>query len=376
MVNAVRRRLEIGTLRRAALAGAVHAAVLAAGAPLAGLQVPERPPGWLGVRVTQNFVCFWESSEAEKDCDLVLNISEVQEGGPAERGGLEPGDRMIAINCQDLTFMTWDPLRKSLRAGTPLSIDVMREEVRRFARVTPETRTPNAETGRWIGPRFETRTVAPRAQSVFVVTLTPLDRREGGAAFAITVRDTEDDDVAFEPAALRVTNGKLRLVPLSEEAFVELPDLRREIVGTLRGISNSSYERAANAVQVIENIRARLPSDVDLRERLTRIAQLGLEEVRLATTFNRSWAGALFEPAGRDLAFAVDAGRTGLLVVRVIANTPAARLGLREGDVVFQAGDRSVREVGELQWAIESAPGAVEIRWFRKGSEMRATYRR
>jgi S1-C subfamily serine protease len=340
------------------------------------MQAPERPPGWLGVRVTQNFVCFWESSDAEKDCELVLEISEVQEGGPAARSGLVPGDRMIAINGQDLTFMTWDPLRQSIRAGTPVSIDVMRADARHFARVTPEIRTRSVEAGRWIGPRRQTRTVPVDRKSVFVVTLTPLDRREGGAAFAITVRDTENEDVAFEPAALRVTGGQLRLVPLSEEIFVELPSLRREIMGTLRGITNSSYERAANAVQVVENIRARLPSDVDLRERLTRIAQVGLEEVRLATTFNRSWAGALFQPAGRELASAVDAGRAGILVVRVIANTPAARLGLREGDVVFEAADRPIREVGELQWAIESASGAVVIRWMRKESEMSATYRR
>ncbi len=370
------RPLKTGRVRRTALAGAAHVAVLLGGSPLAAIQAPERPAGWLGVRVTQNFVCFWESSDAEKDCELVIDISEVQEGGPAERGGLMPGDRMIAINGQDLTFMTWDPLRTSIRAGTPVSIDVMREDARHFARVTPEIRTSSVESGRWVGPRRRPRTVSAERKSVFVVTLTPLDRREGGAAFAITVRDTEDEDVAFEPAALRVTGGQLRLVPLSDEVFVELPSLRREIMGSLRGITSSSYERATNAVQVVENIRSRLPSDVDLRERLTRIAQVGLEEVRLATTFNRSWAGALFQPASRELASAVDAERAGLLVVRVIANTPAARLGLREGDIVFEAGDTPIREVGELQWAIESASGAVEIRWMRKGSEMSATYRR
>jgi len=209
-----------------------------------------------------------------------------------------------------------------------------------------------------------------------VVTLTTLDRAEGGAAFAITVRDTEQQEVEFEPAALRVTEGKLRLVPLSEEMYGELPDLRREIVGTLRGITNSSYERASNAVQVVDNIRSRLPSDVELRERLTRIAQVGLEEVRLATTFDRSWAGALFEPAGRNLASAVEAERGGLMVVRVIANSPAGRLGLREGDIVFEAGGAPLREVKDLHWAIESAEGPLEIRWIRKGSELSATYRR
>lgn len=368
-------RFETGRVPRLALFGVAQLAVLSVAGPLVG-QDPDRPPGWLGVRVTQNFVCRWETAETEKECDLELDISEVQESGPAARGGLMPGDRMIAINGQDLTFMTWDPLRESIRAGTPVSIDFIREESRHFARVTPEARTRDAEAGQWVGRASRVRTVSRDRRSVFVVTLTPLDKAEGGAAFAITVRDTEDEEVEFQPAALRVTDGRLRLVPLSEEMYGELPDLRREIVGTLRGITNSSYERASNAVQVVENIRARLPSDVELRERLTRIAQLGLDEVRLATTFNRSWAGALFEPASRNLASAVEAERGGLMVVRVIANTPAARLGLREGDIVFEAGDVVLRGVKDLYWAIESADGPLEIRWVRKGSEMRATYRR
>jgi S1-C subfamily serine protease len=375
-VRLLRRRPLAGCSSRFALAGLAHLVVFTIGAPLtAAVQEPDRPAGWLGVRVTQNFVCIWETSDAEKECDLELDISEVQEGGPAARGGLLPGDRMIAINGQDLTFMTWEPLRRSIRAGTPVSIDVMRDEARHFARVTPAPVARDAEGGRWIGPA-RSRTVSRERRSVFVVTLTPLNRAEGEAAFAITVRDTEDQEVEFEPAALRVTGGRLRLVPLSEETYGELPDLRREIVGTLRGITNSSYERASNAVQVVENIRARLPSDSELRARLTRIAQVGLDEVRLATTFNRSWAGALFEPASRNLASAVEAQRGGLIVLRVIASSPAARLGLREGDIVFQAGDTPIEEVKDLQWAIESAQGPLEIRWIRKGSEMRATYRR
>ncbi len=353
-------------------------ALLVCTAPVAGMQEPDRPAGWLGVRVTQNYICSWERGDPEGDCDLVLDITQVQEGGPAEVGGLLPGDRMIAINGQDLTFQTWDPLRESIRAGTPVSIDVMREDARHFARVTPRLFNRASEVGDWIGTaaRGRTRVTQAGQQSVFVVTLTELDRREGGAAFAITVRDTEDEGVAFEPAALRVMDGRLRLVPISDGVSIDVPELRREIVGTLRGITDSSYERAANAVQVVEGIRARLPSDAELRERLTRIAQVGLEEIRLATTFRRSWAGAQFVSAGPGLATAVEADSEGLLVVRVIRDTPADRLGLREGDVVFEAGGKPLREVSELVWIVDSAEGDVEIKWNRRGREMSGVYRR
>ena len=349
-------------------------ALLVSAGPVVGAQDPDRPAGWLGVRVTQNYVCTWADDDTEGECDLVLDISEVQEGGPAHAGGLQPGDRMIAINGQDLTFRTWDPLRESIRAGTPVSIDVMREDARYFARVTPGVRSRSSEVGDWLGTSPRARRVARAGRpSVFVVTLTELDRSEGGSAFAITVRDNEDQGVDFEPAALRVMDGRLRLVPISEGVSVDIPELRREIVGTLRGITSSSYERASNAVQVVEGIRARLPSDAELRDRLSRIAQVGLEEIRLAATFRQSWAGAQFVSAGSDLASAVEADTEGLLVVRVIRNTPADRLGLREGDIVFEAGGRHVREVSELVEIIDAADRPVEIRWNRKGREMSGT---
>lgn len=357
-------------LKRAGVLAVLGASFTGADA-MAAVQEPDRPGGWLGVRVRQNYECAWVSSDQPADCDVVIDITEVQDGGPAQIGGLLPGDRMIAINGQDLTFQTWDPLRESIRAGTPVSIDVNRDSIRYFVRVTPAVFSVGMDSGRWVGTNRPRARSAGSDRRVFVVTLTELDRTEGGGAFVLTVRDT-DRAVAIEPAALRVLNGQLQLVPISEE----IPNLRREIVGTLRGITDSSYERAASAGQVIDQIRARLPSDQELRERLSRIAQVGLEEMRLATTFRGSWAGAQFMPARRNLASAVEAERQGLLVVRVIDNTPAAQLGLREGDIVFAANDTPIREVKELAWVVDNADGPVEIRWSRKGSLMSGTYER
>ena len=364
------RRIDSGLLRRAGVLALVGVGLTGAEAR-AVAQEPDRPGGWLGVRVRQNYECEWSGDERPANCDLVIDITEIQTDGPAQRGGLLPGDRMIAINGQNLTFQTWDPLRESIRAGTPVSIDVRRDSTRYFMRVTPAVRSTMVEEGSWVGftPRPRARVSAePR---VFVVTLTELDRREGGGAFVLTVRDT-DNDVEVLPAALRVRGGQLQLVPLSEE----IPNLRREIAGTLRGITDSSYERAANAVQVIERIRERLPSDQEFRERLTRIAQVGLEEIRLATTFRGAWAGAQFTVARWSLASAVEAEREGLMVVRVIANTPAAILGLREGDIVFSANDIPIREVADLARVVDNAEGPVEIRWARKGALMSGTYQR
>jgi len=338
----------------------------------AALQAPqdESRPAWLGIRLNQRYECVWETTENWKSCDLVLHVVGVQDGGPAQSAGIEPGDRMIALDGKDLTFATWDRLRSSIRPGRPVSIDVMRGDARHFVRVTPAVRTPGSDAGRWIAPRF----AAARTPSVFVVRLTEVDENEGG--FALAIRDTGDQTVSVEPAALRVSDGQLRLAPLNEELFVELPSLRREIVGSLRGISDSSYEQATSAVQAMANIRARLSSDEEFRTQLTRIAQVGLDEVRLATGFRRSFGGAEFEEARRRLASAVDARRAGLLVLRVVSGTPAERLGLVPGDLVFDAGGKEVRTVGDLSRAVEAADGAIEVRWERRGTTMSGRFPR
>jgi len=312
----------------------------------------------------------WETTENWKACDLVLHVIEVQDGGPAQTAGLEPGDRMIALDGQDLTFATWNRLRSSIRPGTPVSIDVMRDDARHFVRVTPARRTPDSDSGRWIAPRV----ALERAPSAFVVTLTHIDAERGG--FALAVRDKGDQTVSVEPAALRVVDGQLRLAPLNEALFVELPNLRRELVGSLRGISDSSYAQANSAVRVMANIRARLSSDDEFRTQLTRIAQVGLDQMRLATGFRRSFAGAEFEEARRRLASAVDAQRAGLLVLRVVSGTPAARLGLVPGDLVFDAGGREVRTVSDLSGAVEAAGGSIEVRWERRGTTMSGRFPR
>lgn len=352
----------VRALAAAALPGL---AMLTAFGSAQAVQNDSTPPPWLGIRLEQGYECVWETTESWKACHLVLHVVEVQDGGPAGRGGLEPGDRMIAINGQAVTFSTWDGLRRSIRAGTPMSIDVMRDDTRHFVRITPAVRTRDSESGRWVARRA----VVERAPSVFVVKLTEFDEAEGGA-FAITVRNTPDQTLVVEPAALRVFDGQLRLEPLSEELFLELPNLRRELAGSLSGISDSSYEQAISAVRAMANIRARIPSDEEFRQRLTRIAQVGLERIRLATRFRRSFAGAEFEEARRRLASAVDSDREGLLVLRVISGTPAARLGLLPGDILFEADGNRVRTVRDLARAVEAGGSSVEVRWERRGTVM------
>lgn len=78
-----------------------------------------------------------------------------------------------------------------------------------------------------------------------------------------------------------------------------------------------------------------------------------------------AFEGVEFEPVRRY------EGRSGLLVLRVTPRTAAAKLGLRSGDVVVDAGNLPTRQVPDLIQAINASQGSpLSVRWIRNGREM------
>ena len=335
--------------------------VLAVGAvtaaPLAAWQ--DGPAGWIGVRVQQRYECVWEAREEWKTCDLVLNITEMQPRGPAASGGLELGAELIAINGEEVDYRNWGRLLGSIRAGTPLSIDVMRGPDRHFVHVIPQRRPPDAESVRML--RRAPQVVGREHPRSFVFRLTE-PRGADRVAVALTVRDTENQDVMIEPSVVREVNGQLRVAALDEDVFVELPELRVELLGDLDRVAESTYENASSALEVFDRVRANLTYR-EFRERLRSIAETALEETELAMRFSRVFAGAEFEPVSGD------AGQSGLLVLTVARGTAASRLGLRTGDLVVRVGDIETRSLDGLVRAVRTQR-APRVYWIRDGREV------
>jgi regulator of sigma E protease len=72
-------------------------------------------------------------------------VETVIAGGAAERAGINPGDRILAID--DKPISTWDELVKAIRAspGVPLELSIRRGSGERIAlRVTPDVAQENA----------------------------------------------------------------------------------------------------------------------------------------------------------------------------------------------------------------------------------------
>lgn len=353
---------------------------LALGAAIAGLAVAPAgaaaqqpaPRGWLGVNMTQHYECVWETNTDWKSCDLVMSVEAVESGGPASTAGIRPGDKLVALNGQELTYESSGRLIGSIRPGAPVSVDFMRDGVRRYVHVTPVARPERPDAVAWTGrppesrPSVFVRRDAPRA---FVITLSDPDE-SGGETFAITIRETAGtEDVTVEPAALRVVDGQLRLVELDASSdLLQTSAFRDRFLVDLRQIQDSTYRKATDALQVMASIRQRL-SQEDFRRRVARVAQAGLDELQLGARLFNSFAGAELEVASGALATAVDADREGLLVIRVVSGTPAERLGLRAGDVLFEAEGRPVRSLLDLRRVIDGHDGTIEVKWIRKGVE-------
>jgi serine protease Do len=86
----------------------------------------------------------------------------------------------------------------------------------------------------------------------------------------------------------------------------------------------------------------------------------------------RGWLGALVKPVTADLADSVALpAAKGALITEIKAASPAARAGLRAGDIIIKWGDREVDD-RSLPWIVASQPigKAVTVTVWRNKAEL------
>lgn len=86
----------------------------------------------------------------------------------------------------------------------------------------------------------------------------------------------------------------------------------------------------------------------------------------------RGWMGLTVQPVTPELASALRLpAAAGALVANVAAGSPAARAGIRRGDVVVRIGEREIRQARELPPLVASLPpgSAVAVTAIRNGQE-------
>jgi S1-C subfamily serine protease len=241
-------------------------------------------------------------------------VEDVFDDSPADRAGIQEGDTIVLWNgSRDVA----QAMRQSrLDPGETVKVRVRRRGER---------------------DRDLALTAAARPQ---VVAIRGGAARRGDHEIVITVPDEHEIRVLTDSLVVRMDSLHNRLrVLLADSLGKELRDLR------------------------VQMPRIRVEMDGLDRDLGPGGTLFGLGAA------GRAVAGAEFTPMNPGLAsyFHTDKG---LLVLRVSSGTPAARSGLRAGDVVVEANDAGVGDVGDLRRAItrtRNSDRGIELEVIREG---------
>jgi S1-C subfamily serine protease len=274
-----------------------------------------RPTGWLGIHYSAEARIDQTGGGLRISYNSHPVIEAIEPGSPAERAGLRVGDTLIAFNGHDFVGRGV-PMASLLRPGERLAIR-LRRNTTRTVRVTVADRPPGAFGYSRLSP------LSPGAR--------------------VTVQTAPRAPVAeMERATQALREASLQLAP---QTRVLAEDLARQTVRAL--------ER-----EVVMN-----PSVAPLIAFSTPSGALLL-------------AGAEMVPVNAGLGDVLGV-RKGVLIVNVPAATPAARSGLRAGDVVVRAAATEIVNPRALYAAMLHAGPAktLALDVVRKGKGQHVTLR-
>lgn len=274
-----------------------------------------RPAGWLGIHYSAEANVDQTGEGLRISYNSHPVIEAIEPDSPAERAGLQVGDTLIAFNGHDFVGRGV-PMASLLRPGERLSIRVKRNTMR-TVRVTVGERPPGFFGYRRLSP------LSPGASvSVQVAPKIPV--------------------AEMERAAQALREASTQLAP---ETRILAENLARQTVRAL--------ER-----EVVMN-----PSVAPLIAFSTPSGGLLV-------------AGAEMVPVNAGLGDVLGV-RRGVLIVNVPAATPAARSGLRAGDVLVRAANTEIVDPRGLHMAMVQAGPAktLQLDVVRKGKGQRVTLR-
>lgn len=339
--------------------------LLLSAAPGLSAQEEGERPGWIGVGIQESLDCRAREQEGDtpeavpliraRDCRGVLVTEAVFEGAPAARAGMQPGDTLIAVRGQPLSERRGARELGSLRPGVPVEVLVGREGGRVSLEITPEPRPPE---------RGPAPVLTPGSPSIFVDpgSVARLERVQSGVGAPPRVRLHLDDGEI---------SGTLKV---DEAGHVYLEKAPHELV-RIKGVELPPPKVRALRDSALAEARERLR---EAREALRARAAAAPEPPWGDDSERVRMLGAEFLALTPELAGNLRGVEAGLLVLRVVPATPAARMGLRPGDVVVEAGGEAVAGAADLRAPFAGAArgDSVVVRWVRRGAELRGALQR
>ena len=394
--------------------------------PSGDVRSQEVTPHWTPAEKARIGVLLEEVCVAGRCGDGPPRVTSVVVDGPADRAGIASGDTLLSIDGLPVTSPEGREALLSLEAGVTVALEVGRNSGRITIEVTPEMRAAEPYVDvrtMYFGPTPETPDAEAGTVDIRVVRVPSVQSRLEDVEVRLdSLRSRSNSFVFFhedsvgqfrveigDPERAEVLLRRLREDGPSADTRIETDEagVERRLAVTLGGvraeIPGYVWEHAELADRLVKvrdsalrTARVHLDSLVRLQHRVRvahgdslDLAFSGTVEVdpegnwayfvgprRVSGQFRSLFltdlrvAGAEFRELHGDLAEYFEGTDAGLLVIRVIPGTPAARAGLREGDVVVEVNGEECHEISTLRSAMAGvAPsGELSVAWIRKGS--------
>ncbi len=289
-----------------------------------------------------------------------LTVLEVASGSPAERAGLQPGDRILTIDGRTVNerqlndwFAPVGAPRKMtvIRGGQTLSLSMVAAAPPRGVLAPSRAMLTNPDTvasearqlrGRMALQATRAPTITGTADSMNI-SWSMSERRSRG--------DSSRVDSLVRYQRLRTVGGQKPLIVV--DGVIMTADSTRQLRLTSEALTNGELYNELR--QTLESTNATV--------------------ARLARSTN-AISGAEFEELNPGLAEYFYGVSEGVFVLRVANATPAAAAGLRPGDIVQEVNGDRVNSVTELRSAVSEASGTIALRVLRKGTPATVTLRK
>ncbi len=331
--------------------GLAVAAILIATTPV----VAQDQRGWLGVRMQ----CPQDGCAVEDRGGVLVIwsfdrepiIHSVSEDGPADRAGLRVDDVVVAIDGVAITSPVGGQRFAALQAGVRVTFSVRRLGQLVRLRVTPGTH-----------------------QEVFDEWHQLLEHTDWEALIG-RVKESSRQRQALEQKLRRVEQTVYQYQYVGRQAVsetdprllrlrVRIDSIRQEMLAAQRTLRTRTDSLAVRTLYLPESRRPRYTVVPTVRVPAVRAPTVALIQTQYGSN---AVAGARFEEMSEGLATAIFQGiQGGLLVLKVLEDTPAYVAGLREGDVVIAVNGAKVAAVDDLRQALRVG-GEAKLEYVRKG---------
>ena len=282
-------------------------------------------PGYIGVRYDAEV--FYPSPAGDRTPVIVKDVSK---GSPAEKAGLKSGDEILRINGMSPANGKFAAVARTLTEGDTVTLRIKRDGKEREYTVIAAAR-PGGMYANVLGDR----SVIFSTDSVRHIMRLYLD-------------------------SARVALDSLKLPRVWVEGDSNNFNIRIQRFGAFPG---DTLVFGKDSV-LVRHFRDGIPPGEVLRHFE---GEFGPGQVfRSVELGSRSIAGAEFADLdpGMKTYFGTDRG---LLTLRVVPETPAARAGLLTGDIVVKANNKSISRVADLRNMLFAQPETLKLEVLRKG---------